>query len=67
MFELIFRVAEDDDDDTGEIISVRLKKPEGAKTKTKRVRHYFVRWTSPEGEVTLEREYEKYELTPFLV
>jgi len=61
------RSPEDDDDDTGEIISVRLKKPEGAKKKTKRVRHYFVRWTSPEGEVTLEREYEKYELTPYLV
>jgi hypothetical protein len=61
------RSPEDDDDDTGKIISVRLKKPEGAKKKTKRVRHYFVRWTSPESEVTLEREYEKYELTPYLV
>ena len=63
----LLRSPEDDDVDTGEIISVRLKKPQGAKKKAQRVRHYFVRWTSPQGEVTLEREYEKYELTPYLV
>jgi hypothetical protein len=59
------RAPEADDPDVGTILSVVLKKPAGAKKK--RVRHYTVEWRSPEGQVTLVREYQKIELAPFLV
>ena len=59
------RAPEADDPDVGTILSVVLKKPAGAKKK--RVRHYTVEWRSPEGQVALVREYQKFELAPFLV
>ena len=59
------RAPEADDPDVGTILGVVLKKPAGAKKK--RVRQYTVEWRSPEGQVTLVREYQKIELAPFLV
>jgi hypothetical protein len=58
------RAPEADDPDVGTILSVVLKKPAGTK---KRTRHYTVEWRSPEGQVTLVREYERFEVVPFLV
>ena len=43
---------------------VTLKKPAGKK---KRMRHYTVEWRSPDGQVTLVREYERFEVAPFLI
>ena len=45
-------------------MSVVLKKPAGKK---KRAWHYTVEWRSSDGQVTLVREYERFEVTPFLV
>jgi hypothetical protein len=49
----------------GTILSVILKKP--AQGKKKRTRHYTVEWRSPDGQVTLVREYERFEVAPFLI
>ena len=59
------RALEADDSNVGTVLSVILKKPAGAKKK--RVRHYTVEWRSPAGQATLVREYQKFELSPFLV
>ena len=59
------RAPEADDPDVGPILSVVLKKPAGAKKK--RALHCTVEWRSPDGQVTLVREYERFEVTPFLV
>ena len=48
-------------------MSVVLKKPAGAKKKQKRVRHYTVEWWSPAEQVIIVREYERFEVVPFLV
>ena len=58
------RAPEADDPDVGIILSVVLKKPAGKK---KRTRHYTVEWRSPDGQVTLVREYERFEVAPFLI
>ena len=58
------RAPEADDPDKGIILSVVLKKPAGKK---KRTRHYTVEWRSPDGQVTLVREYERFEVVPFLI
>ena len=58
------RAPEADDPDVGTILSVVLKKPAGKK---KRTRHYTVEWRSPDGQVTLVREYERFEVVPFLI
>ena len=47
------------------VLSVVLKKLAGAKKK--RVRHYTVEFWNPAGQATLVREFQKFELTPFLV
>ena len=61
------RSPEDNDPDVGTVISVVLKKPAGAKKKANWTRHYTVRWKDPDGAITLTREYQNVELTPFLV
>jgi hypothetical protein len=61
------RSPDDDDPEIGHIVSVTLKKPEGAKKKAKRTRHYTVEWRDEQGKTTFTREYQKYELTPFLI
>ena len=58
------RSPEADGPDVGTIPSVVLEKPKGAKKK--RTRHYTVEWRSPAGQVTLTREYQNFELEPFL-
>ena len=58
------RAPEADDPDMGTILSVVLKKPAGKK---KRARHYTVEWRSPDGQVTLVRKYERFEVVPFLI
>ena len=61
------RAPEADDEDVGTILSVTLKKPQGAKKKAKRVRHYYVEWRDPQGELTLTREYVRAEVAPYLI
>ena len=58
------RAPEADDPDVGTILSVVLKKPAGKK---KRTRHYTVEWRSPDGQMTLVRSYERFEVAPFLI
>ena len=61
------RSPEGDDPDVGTILSVVIKNPSGAKKNAKRTRYYTVEWWNPDGQVTLLREYQKFELQPFLV
>ena len=58
------RAPDVDDPDVGTVLSVVLKKPAGKK---KRTWHYTVEWRSPDGQVTLVREYERFEVAPFLI
>ena len=61
------RAPEADDEDVGTILSVTLKRPQGAKKKAKRVRHYLVEWRDPQGELTLTREYVRAEVAPYFI